>query len=118
MESESWLLLPDRLIRKLLASHRRLIHKAAFGHRHDGDALAVGEIGRGAGSESNRRSLRVELEFPLLEVVECGRVLEEDDLTVGLPAELQTDRYLGQSRASDQPPALVDIALPPCRTNS
>src|SRR6476469_10771124 len=106
-------LLPDRCERELLPAHRRLVHEPALGHGHDGDAVAIGQVGRRARGERDGRGLRVELEMAQLEVVERLFGLEEDDLTVGLSAQLEADRDLGERGLADYAAAMVHPALAP-----
>ena len=50
------------------ARHRRFVHEPALGHGHDGDAVAIGQVGQRPRGERDGRGLRVELEVPSLKL--------------------------------------------------
>ena len=111
---------------------RGLVHEAALGDREDGHALrgsrrrwqasflpplapAVAAPPVPAEAEApaviaTASRLRAELEVAARELVEGALVLEEDDLAVGLPAELQADGHLGHLHVADDLALLVDAA--------
>lgn len=74
--------------------------------------MVIGQVARGARGEGDRRGLGAQLEVPALEVAQRGRVSEENDLAVGLPAELESDGELGERRMADVPAAIVHLAAP------
>src|SRR5262249_60983552 len=72
----------------------------------------VGEVKPGAGGPRHRRRLRVQLQLSLLEAVHGGLVLQEHDLAIGLPAELEADGHLSQTALTNQLPTLVHKSIP------
>src|SRR5579871_2694017 len=119
-----------RLIGEFLSGDGRLVHQAALcdgEHSHSlvvatdgiGVVLSAARTGSGAtrprarrGSRSDRDRARVgaELEIAGGELIQCSFVLEEDDLTVSLTAELEAHADLGHRGGSDELSLRIDAA--------
>jgi len=100
-----------RLEGKLLAANARFEHQAAHAHGEDGDAIVVVCRLRSALFESSGRCTCRNLVVATLELIERGSVLEENDLTIGLTAELQADGELGHAAGADGGATLEDGAV-------
>ncbi len=92
----------ERLERERLPPDRCLGHQALRTGREHAHPVGVLRVRTRAGLERDRRRLGGELEFPVLEVVQRGPVLERDDLRERLAPECQADRRLRQVAYRDE----------------
>src|SRR4030095_1664898 len=97
----SCLLPSEGLKAELLATNTRLGHKAPFLVGEDRHAFLVFRVLRRSCRSRHRASRSGGRELPLLEVRQRRHRLEENDLRVGLTANLGADGPLGEARLPD-----------------
>lgn len=121
----------ERLEAELLPANGSFIHQSTFGMREYGHALVVAGILRSGGAapcctttgasraclrcstcgNGDCTCLRAELEIAACEIVVGALVLEEDDLAIRLPTELQAYRHLRHFRRPGHFSATVCLSL-------
>ncbi len=102
------------LVAELLPSDGSLIHQAGFIHRKYGHAGRVFGVGASARFERYGTSLSVKGEVAGFKLIHRLLVGEDNDLRIGLPTKLETDRGLTHVAVAYENTMLIEDSLAIC----